>query len=176
MLRGVNVSGHRKIKMADLRQALTQAGFKGVTTYIQSGNIILEEEEGKETVVENKLRSLIKKEFGHEVEVIVISPEYLQSIIDNNPFILDKPEEDIKKLYITFLKQAPDDLSLDSLDRDKFLPDRYALDDRVIYIRFAEGAGKSKMNLKFFEGKLKVSGTSRNWRTVNKLLRMSQEK
>src|SRR5690606_19465062 len=101
LLRGINVGGHRKIKMADLKLLLLNNGYLNVQTYIQSGNIICRS--GKEKLqVKQHVESLIADKYGFEVTIFILSPLDLQNIIDTNPYV--RQQVPIEKLYCTFLE------------------------------------------------------------------------
>ncbi|WP_109831522.1 DUF1697 domain-containing protein [Reichenbachiella versicolor] len=166
LLRGVNVSGKNKIKMADLREALSRSIIDNVETYIQSGNIIFEADiPAKES--EELINLVIKKEFGFDVPVLVLSVETLKTVVECNPF-LDKVDDE-KKLYVAFLFDYPSTDGVQRLSDADTKGDEYYMDGEILYACYHNGMGKSKMDNNFFENKLKVSVTMRNWKTVNVL-------
>ena len=170
LLRGINVGGQKKIKMAELRLLLNTNGFENVQTYIQSGNVIFDSTESAK-FLEEQIHTIIYIEYDFEVPVIIKTPKELLSAVKNNPFL--KNTEETKKLYFTFLNKLPlpeNSLKLHSLN---FSPDEYVLEDKVLYSYYANGAGRSKMTNNIFESKLNVTATSRNWNTVNKLISLS---
>ena len=79
-------------------------------------------------------------------------------------------KKEIERLYVTFLSSKPSTESINILKEISFLPEEYSLNEKNIYLFFPNGAGKAKLNNNFIEKKLKVVGTTRNWKTVNKLL------
>jgi len=173
LLRGINVSGQKKIKMADLKLSLETLSFSDVVTYIQSGNIVFKTDEQSISKIENKIHEKILKDFGFEVRVLVKTPKELKHTLANNPF-----EKDLKyepKLFaVVFLKEKPKSENIVKLATYDYSPEEYVLDDKIIYYYAANGAGNAKMNNNFFENKLKVQATSRNWRTTHKLVELSQ--
>ncbi len=170
LLRGINVSGQKLIKMADLRISLEKAGFKGAKTYIQSGNIVLQTPEADPKVVELQIKTLIQKDFGFEVPTIVVTADYLQESIDQNPF----PNEDLKKVYLVLLHETPTQDRIDILNQFPLNGEQFVLDGKRIYIFSPMGAGKSRLTNNLFESKLKVAATTRNWNTTNKLIAMAE--
>ena len=173
LLRGVNVSGQKKIIMSQLRQQLENAGFQNVVTYIQSGNIILDSQEAaSQKEIEQQIAVLISKEYGFEVDVFAIMPERLKIIIENNPYTDDRVVDN-KTLYVTYLDGDPDSKNIEQLRSYNVSPDEYIIGESVIYIRYMNGAGKSKLTNNLLESKLKVKATSRNWNTTLKLLELS---
>lgn len=172
ILRGINVSGQKKIKMADLRALLDELGFKEVQTYIQSGNIVFQYPETSENSLEKMIEENIQAHYDFQVPTLVRSPEEFQYVVENNPFLQD-PEKDINRQYITFLAEKPAGERIEALREVNYEPEEYVIDGRLIFLYSPKGYGRAKMNNNFFEKKLKVSATTRNWKTVNKLLEMT---
>ena len=92
-LKGINVGGHHKILMKDLRDLLNNLGFKDVKTYIQSGNVIFKTEIKDKTVVEKQITTAIKNKYNYNIQIIVKQPKEVQAILDNSPFIQEKTQE-----------------------------------------------------------------------------------
>ena len=171
MLRGVNVSGQKKIKMADFKNHLQELNFSDVQTYIQSGNAVFKYKKNTPKVLENKIAKKILEEYGFELIVIVKTPNELKDVIKNNPF---KKDKDLNRLYVTFLSDVPTSDNLENLKGIDHSPEEYVLKGKTIYFYSPHGYGKAKMNNNFFEHKLKVAATTRNWKTVNKLAEMAK--
>ena len=169
MLRGINVSGQKIIKMIDFKNHLQELNFTDVQTYIQSGNAVFKNKKISYKTLENKISRKILDEYGFEVVVIVKSPEELEEIIRNNPFNDNKY---FNRLYITFLSDEPTSDNLEKLRGIDHSPEEFVLKGKTIYFYSPQGYGNAKMNNNFFENKLKVSATTRNWKTVNKLVEM----
>lgn len=160
--------------MADLRGLLTKKGLKNIQTYIQSGNVIFESDENP-TGLSKNISTYIYKEFQFEVPVLITTALKFEYALKNNPFIEKDSEVDTKKLYVTFLSSTPTNENAEILSELDFFPDRFILKGDLIFSLFPNGPGRSKMNLNIFEKRLKVSATSRNWNTVNKLYLLSSE-
>lgn len=173
LLRGINVSGQKKIKMAELRTSMEELGFGQVRTYIQSGNILLQSEKAADEV-EELIGGKIKAEYGFEVPVMVKSPGELKAAIEGNPFVKD-PEKDVKRFYLTFLAETPAEDRIEQLKSYDFSPEEFLIDGKVVHFYSPNDYGRAKMNNNFFEQKLKVRATTRNWRTTLKLIEMSEE-
>ncbi|MBR9923251.1 MAG: DUF1697 domain-containing protein [Bacteroidetes bacterium] len=170
LLRGINVSGQKKIKMADLRKLLGENGFPGVQTYIQSGNIILESTADPKKVGE-KVSALIRKQYDFEVPALVRRPSDFEKLIQENPFAKD-PENDPKCFYVTFLDDKPTQELVDRLKEESHPPEEWEIDGKDIYFHSPKGYGRAKMNNNYFERKLKTGATTRNWRSIHVLLDM----
>jgi len=157
--------------MADLRNTLEKYGFEAVETYIQSGNILLEAREKSEETVTRDLHDLISNEFGIDVPVWVYSAETFVQIAKTHPFDVNI---DLSKLHITFLRDEPEADNVAVCASFNFDPDLFSIQRDYIYIYCPNGYGRTKINNQFFEKKLKVTATTRNWKTVQKLLEMIQ--
>jgi uncharacterized protein (DUF1697 family) len=171
LLRGINVSGQKKILMKDLTLLLEKNGFENVLTYIQSGNVLLETSIKSSAEIENKIASLIQKKYKFEVEVLVIDEKYLKSVILKNSFT-KRPDFDEKKMYVTFLNEKPAKEKLAELAKITSGADQWEYENLQLYFYCPDGYGKTKFSNNLVENKLKLIATTRNWNTVNELYRM----
>lgn len=174
LLRGINVGGKRKILMQDLKPMFNDLGYTNVNTYIQSGNVLFDSEHSDNLIdTANQIEVGIRKTFGFDVPVIVLSSHEMKAALEAIPFNDDTIC--IDKLYFTFLKQKPNEDNLGAIDPQAFIPDEFKIDNQVIYIRYDQKYSKSKLTNDLFEKRLKVQASTRNWKTVNKLIEMSKE-
>ncbi len=172
ILRGINVGGRRKILMADLKSYFRNLGFQEVQTYIQSGNVLFSSNQDlKAEAIENLLEAEILKSFGFEVPVIVRTSDQLKKAINNNPFY-KSTDVDIERLHLTLLKQDPSQENLDKLKDFKQENDDFKIENRNVFVYCSGKYSDSKFSNKFFESKLKVTATTRNWKTILKLAEM----
>lgn len=169
MLRGINVSGQKLIKMDALRTLVESLGFHNVTTYIQSGNIIFQSEHLNTDSITLTIKSGIADFFGFDVQVMVLDTEYLKLVAEGNPFV-NASTEDTSSLYVSFLSKQPSETLVEKIKSGNYGVDEFIISDKVIYLSCPKGHGNSKLSNNFFENKLKVTATTRNWRTVNELL------
>ncbi|MEQ8925309.1 MAG: DUF1697 domain-containing protein [Fulvivirga sp.] len=170
LLRGVNVSGSNKIKMAELREALeSEVELNNVQTYIQSGNIILDSELDKNEV-SKKVHQLIKKSFGFDVPVLTLSQGELKAIKSANPY----SNSDIKKQYFVFLYSKPKQEDIENLTSISYTNEEFTITNTVVYYHPKEGYGKAKLSNNVFENKLKVTATARNLNTLETLIKLAQ--
>lgn len=171
ILRGINVGGKRKILMADLKILCEKLEFKDIETYIQSGNLIFNSKiENPE--LENIIEKSIKEKFGFDVPTIVRNSNELRTCIDKNPYV-DK-DADINQLHLTFLKDKPTNENLEKLLTYNYEPDKFKIHEKNVFL-FCEGKyHKSKLTNNFFEKKLKVGATTRNWKTILKLIELTK--
>ncbi len=172
LLRGINVSGHKKIKMAELRVHLADAGLTDVSTYIQSGNILFTHEEPTASKVAEIIEKKIEEIYDFHVPVLLLKPETLEEVIANNPY----EGCDINRLCVTFFYESPEQEGIDRLQGYSFPSEEYVLQEHLLYLHAPLGFARAKFSNNFFEQKLKIRATTRNWRTVNKLLALANEK
>ena len=175
LLRGINVSGHNIIKMEVLKTLLENMGFQNVVTYIQSGNVFVDADEEHGPSVGFKIKQEIFRELGLDVPVVVISKKDLHDCLQSNPYLKDK-EVDLRKLYVAFVSQNLDNRAFNDLKISQFKPDEASVDGNKIYIKYAVSAGKTRLDQKYIEKKLKLTATIRNWNTVTTLLTMYEER
>jgi uncharacterized protein (DUF1697 family) len=173
ILRGINVSGQKKVEMVGLKALFEELKFQSVKTYIQSGNVIFKTREPADT---NRIGKAIEKaifeKYYFHVPVIVRTLQELQTVISNNPF-LEKADTDVEKLHVTFLAEKPQEAKITAIENGDYLPDEFVIKDKEVYVYCPAGYGNTKLNNNFFENKLKVAATTRNWRTVNKLFELA---
>lgn len=178
ILRGINVSGHKTIKMEALRKMYEGLGLKNVRTYVQSGNVIFQDENREQEDLEKQIAKKIFSEFGFDVPVMVKKSDELETVLKNNPYV-QKRNEDIKLLHVTFLSREPEKGNtgkiIDSLEKAQFAPDEFIISGSTVYLFCPNGYGRTKLTNTFFENKLKVVATTRNWKTVNKIFQMAEK-
>lgn len=175
LLRGINVSGHNMIKMEVLKTTLEKIGFQNVQTYIQSGNVFIDSDEESAAKVGFIIKQEIFKAFGHDVPTIVLGIEDLKKCFLNNPFLKEK-ELDLKKIYVAFVSKELRPENINDLKISQFKPDEAQIDGTRIFIKYAVGAGKTRLDQKYIEKKLSLTATIRNWNTVTQLLKMYEER
>ncbi|MCO7124470.1 DUF1697 domain-containing protein [Sporolactobacillus shoreicorticis] len=171
LLRGINVGGKNRIKMAELRKALETAEFKNVRTYIQSGNILLESN-ATEHELKRQIERIIDEQFHLTIHAIVRNKNELETIIQNCPFgeeeIAHAKESAVGEcLYVTLLNAVPDPEKVRLFTETDFGADRYQIFDRNVYLLFSRSIRNSKLALRV--EKLSPYCTTRNWKTIDKL-------
>ncbi|WP_343488033.1 DUF1697 domain-containing protein [Allomuricauda sp. d1] len=169
-LRGINVGGQKKIKMADLRESLEKAGFKSVQTYIQSGNLVFMDKSSERQVVAKNIEQILLKDFGFEVPVLVTTAQQLKKILEENPFSNDAEQ---KNLYFALLHEAPDENEKANLKPADYPNETFHMAEDCVYLNCKKGAGKAKLTNNIIERKLKVTATTRNLRTMQKMVEMA---
>ena len=171
ILRGINV-GNKQIKMADLKKLYEELGFENVRTFIQSGNVVFESK--TTTKLAQKIEQKINEAYKFDVPVIIITEKELQKIIDLNPFLKQKNIE-LDKLHVTYLGEEPTKENITKTEAYNYAPDLFHISGKAVYVYCPNGYGNTKINNTFFENKLKVSATTRNWKTTNALLNLMKE-
>ncbi|HLN60655.1 MAG TPA: DUF1697 domain-containing protein [Symbiobacteriaceae bacterium] len=167
LLRGINVGGHNIIKMADLRTMLERMGLGFVQTYIQSGNVVFQSEEAEEPL-RRAMEEEIKRVFGFDVPVALRTAAELRAILARCPY----PAENLlpgESLLVSLLAAAPSPEGVDRLGAVSHEPDEFRLLGRELYLLCRQPIHKSKLTNQFFEKKLGVPVTARNWQTMTKL-------
>jgi len=172
LLRGINVGGNSLIKMVDLKEAVEKSGFKNVSTYIQSGNVIFESEEKDTETITTKLEDNIKKIFHYNVRVIIKSDKQLAKIVSDIPVEWGKGE-DLRR-YIAFIKEplTPNDLLKEMQLREGI--DSAKVGQGIVYMSTKlSGITKSGFS-KLANKKIYQSLTIRNYNTTKKILELMQ--
>ena len=174
ILRGINVSGHKLVKMEALRTLMEDLKFKNIRTYIQSGNIVFQDKKTSVSTLEKKIATKIKESFDFEVPVMVKEEKEFIDVLNHNPF-LTKRKEDITKLHVTFLSEFPDNEYVEKIKESVFSPDEFIIKEKNVYLFCPNGYGNTKLTNTFFENKLKVTATTRNWKTVTELVNIASQ-
>ena len=168
ILRGINVGGRRKILMADLKLLYKGLGFSNVTTYIQSGNVAFDfPKTESQAKLSGKIKEAIDKVYGFDVPVIIRTAAEIAQAIAINPFL--KETDDIEGLFLAFLAEEPSKENLEKAKSIEFLNDAFEVIGKNVFISCSGRFSDSKITNNFFENKLKVAATTRNWKTVKKL-------
>ena len=169
LFRGINVGGHHKLPMRDLRDILESVGCDNVKTYIQSGNAVFCSSESP-TVLETEIRTAVDTRFGFAPRVLIIEVDQLRAIAAANPY--PDAEQTPTLLHISVLEQPPDAPDLDTLKAICSQSEQFALIGRAFYLYARDGIGRSRLAARV-ETALGVQATGRNWRTVSKLLELA---
>ena len=170
-LRGINVSGQKKIKMVDLKEGLEKLGFKKVRTYIQSGNIVLETSRTNHNGIQADIKNRIKTDFGFDVPVLLKTITSLQEILRDNPF---KEVVAKKNLYFTLLHTSPTKELVEGFNKLHFKNEDFHIAGQCVYLNCKQGAGKAKLNNNLIENKLRLTATTRNLNTMLKMIALAE--
>ncbi len=175
-LRGVNMAGHNKIKMTALSSLYERAGFVNPETYIQSGNVIfLDNTDQDNDAVSRCIEMAIMEELSLDIAVMTRTPAELKRIIAANPFHSEAGFNPSKMACLF----ARDTIGRDQVEKVRdvdYPPDKFRIIGQEIFIYCPNGFGKTKLYTNFFEKKMKIKGTARNWNTINTILELSLKK
>ena len=169
-LRGINVGGKKPIRMKELADVMSDAGFHNVRTFIASGNVIFQAPAKDSTRLAKRMEKELVKAFGFEITVIIRTIDELKAIIELNPFGKPKPSVD-EMLFVTFFAGP--------LAAKPKLPLRSKTDNMEV-IALTDGAAFIVARRKktgwfgfphtFAEKQFRVPTTTRNWTTVVKIV------
>jgi uncharacterized protein (DUF1697 family) len=175
LLRGINVGGHNKVAMADLRDLAAALGLADATTYIQSGNLLFSCAEADTAELAALLESEIASRLGVRPAVVVLSRGELKQVIADNPF---PDETNPKCLHAMFHRDevGPDHIAAVAATvrraRDTGSRDDATVVGRTLYLRTPDGFGRSELAAQLTRSSVQTAGTARNWATVTKLMGM----
>ncbi|NQZ89093.1 MAG: DUF1697 domain-containing protein [Colwellia sp.] len=172
LLRGINVSGHKKVKMTELKKVYESLGFKHVTTYIQSGNVVFQSSKNIKTI-KTSIETGINDHFNFDVPVLVLNHSQLENTAKDLPFPTIDIEQEGSKIIIFFLSETISNSQEEIFSAYLSNSEQLVMSQDVIYLYCPEGLGKSKLTNKLIETKLKLISTARNIKTVNKLLSLA---
>ena len=168
LLRGINVGGHNKIKMYELRSVFESLGFENVKSYIASGNVAFDTAKTTDSALSKKTEKSVKENFSLEIEVMVRTTQEIENVIKQNPF--EKVHDDDQtKLFVVFLKEDLPKEKTDLLVSHNNENEQFEVIGRNIYALSKKGFMKSLLGKKYIDNKLKTLATARNWKTVNKI-------
>jgi len=170
LLRGINIGPRNRIAMPALREALEEAGFTDVQTYLQSGNVVLESRAKPETV-QRKVEKLISERFKLEIAVVVRTRAQLAAVVKRNPHA--KVATEPKRYQVTFLEQKLPAKVVRELEEVAAPDERVVVAGREVYAWHAKTIARSKLWSKLAGKSLGVTATSRNWTTVEALLELA---
>jgi uncharacterized protein (DUF1697 family) len=172
LLRGINLGSRNRIAMPKLREVLEAAGFDDVSTYLQSGNVVLSSAR-KPDGVATGVRREIEEHFRLDVEVVVRSRAQLAAVVKRDP--LGKVARDPKRYQVSFLATKPPRGLKAKLEAAVADSERFAVHGREVYAWHPSGVARSKLWALLAGRDLGVVATSRNWTTVTSLLELAQK-
>jgi uncharacterized protein (DUF1697 family) len=186
LLRGINVGGRNKVPMADLREVVTSLGHTGVSTYIQSGNVLFSTADTDHAKLAAALESAIEDRFGIWSSVVVLSRDELAQVLAANPYP-DEPNP--RMVHVVFLNGEPPEEVLariaaaESAVAAKGSRDTVQAAGQALFVHTPDGFGTSELAQTLFKiisppAKTKKHGlaaTARNWATATKLLSLCEQ-
>ncbi len=164
LIRGINVGGHKRLKMADVKTSCETLGLSDVRTHLQSGNVVFQTSRGDRA----RLAKELEDAFAVDARVILRTAAELRKVVAANPM----PEEARRApshFIVVFLSDKPSAAAMKALQDEYSGPEKMQLHGAELYIEYGSGMGTSKLTNVLIERKLGVTGTARNWNTVTKL-------
>jgi uncharacterized protein (DUF1697 family) len=158
--------------MARLRAALTDAGYEGVTTHLQSGNVVLASRARTSGSVAKSVEKVLRAEFALEVDVMVRTAAQFAKVVKTNPFL--RPGVSAATLHVAFLKSRPAAAAVRALSGEQFGRDEFVVRGTEIYLKYPNGVAGSKISPPLFERALGTPATVRTWRVVTRLRELSE--
>lgn len=170
LFRGINVGGHNKLPMKDLKALMEAEGFSAVRTYIQSGNVVFRSPVSEAETTE-RIETRIEKTFGFRPPLFLVTAAHLEKLLAQNPF--RDHDHKGKAQHFMFLKAPAASADLEALAALKDNGEDFALTDEVFYLYAPDGIGRSKLAEKIGRY-IKADMTARNLNTVETLLEMAK--
>ncbi len=173
LLRGINVGGKNRLKMAVLVAAFEDAGCTDVRTYIQSGNVVFSAPARLLASLARELPRRIAERSGLDLPVVLRTADEIEEALERNPFLAEGAAEDT--LHLGFLREKPDAARVRSLDPERSPGDRFLVRGRELYLHLPGGVARTKLTSAWLDARLGTVVTVRNWRTVQKLAALARE-
>lgn len=170
LLRGINLGSTNRVSMSHLRELVGGLGYDDVETLVQSGNVVFSGDDSAEAAAA-RIEKALRTETGLDVPVIGRSGPELAAVVERSPFAAEI--DDPRSHHVVFLERVPDDGLAQTVDRERYLPETFEVDDREVYVLYPNEAGRARLTHAFWERRLGVKATARNWNTVLRLAEMT---
>jgi uncharacterized protein (DUF1697 family) len=173
LLRSVNVAGHGRIAMAELKASFATLGYTDISTFIQTGNVIFRTPSKNTTKLATDIEQQLATDFGSSPAVILRTVRDLLRIGSSSPFA--NRGADPARHHVTFLAHAPSTDRLRAFSPPPSGRDELVVDGLEIYVNTPDGYATTKLTGTYVERHLGVTTTTRNWNTVTKLCQLIAE-
>jgi uncharacterized protein (DUF1697 family) len=174
LLRGVNMTGHNSIKMTDLAALYRNLGFFSAETYIQSGNVIFKSDlDSPVSDIALTIERAILNRFIYNIPVMIRTVSEMREIISSNPF-LSKEKFDPSKMAVIFLHEKVSLAQIQKVSDVDYPPDKFKIIGKEIFTFCPNGFGRTRLYTNFFEQKMGVTGTARNWKTITTIFKIAE--
>lgn len=167
LLRSVNVAGYGRLPMADVQRAFEDLGYRDVSTYIQTGNVLFRSPARNESALAAAIGDKLALAFGQAPAVILRTVPALTRVVATSPF--PRQGADPSRHHVTFLAETPSAERLAGFSAPPSGRDELVIIDREVYVHTPDGYAGSKLTGALLERRLQVVSTTRNWNTVTKL-------
>jgi uncharacterized protein (DUF1697 family) len=171
LLRSVNVAGHGRLAMDDLRRSFADLGYDDVVTYIQTGNVLFTTASRSEKAIVAAIEGQLDADFGDAPDVLLRTVGDLQRIGSSSPYA--KAGADPARHHVTFLAAPPARSVLAKLELPASGRDQLVVDGREVYVHTPDGYAETKYTGTLLERRLGATSTTRNWNTVTKLCQLA---
>lgn len=172
LLRGINVGGKNKLPMRELQALFEAQGARGVSTYIQSGNVLFSATLAAAARTVRRVEAALSERFGQPMPVLLRSADELAAVLVKNPFLAAGAPA--ASLHVAFLEREPSAASVAKLDPARSPPDAFFVSGREVFLSYPNGAGRTKLGNDYLERCLGCPSTTRNLRTVTALVERSR--
>ncbi len=170
------MTGHNSLKMAELSSLYVNLGYPDALTYIQSGNVIFSSaEKSTEFEIALEIEKAILEKFSYIVPVMIRSSKELRNLFSINPYLSEKNFEP-SKMAVIFLHEKVTDEQMLKVKGVDYPPDKFKIVGKEIFIFCPNGFGRTKLYTNFFEKKMGVTGTARNWKTITTMLELVEKR
>jgi uncharacterized protein (DUF1697 family) len=170
------MTGHNSMKMTGLSDLFRDIGFNDAVTYIQSGNVIFNNTDGSPvSEIALKIERAIFERFNYTVPAMIRTVQELKNFMSVNPFLPEENFDPSKNAVIVLHEKANEEQIQKAIDID-YPPDKFKVDGSEIYVYCPNGFGRTKLYTNFFERKMGVTGTARNWKTITTILNIAEKK
>lgn len=167
-LRGINVGGHKPVRMAELTEAFTGLGLANVRTVLASGNVLFDAPTSSRKTLAARITAGLKQALGLDATVVLRTLEDIRLLLDSDPFKPLKPPAGTQ-LYITFLAEdAPTDVALPRPTPNIRIA-RVSAGELASVVVLSPGIGTTDL-MTALDKQLGRKATTRNWNTLEKLL------
>lgn len=169
-LRGINVGGQKRFSMSDQERLFSALGYKNIRAYLQTGNVVFQTQKTSKEAT-SEIQAAISEKYGWEVPILIKTTSEIAAIVKHCPFSQEKKE----KSYFTLLHAIPNSVERTAIASEASKEEEFIIAETCIYFFPENGYGRAKFNNNYFETKLKVTATTRNYRTMKKVLTLLED-
>ena len=166
LLRAVNLGARNRIAMPLLRELVEGLGYADARTHLQSGNVVYRGDDDPQQAA-RRIEAALAEGAGLDVRVIVRTQKELAAVVERDPMAELATEP--RRYFVAFLAEPAPKAALAELEPDGFLPERFSAREREIYVWLPGGMRRARLTQAFWERRLAVAVTLRNWNTVRDL-------